>query len=188
MALREVGGLRTGDVCSSQLRRSAPPTGRRGKVRKEHHLAYTVAILKTFQWLLLCLFLAFPQCYRMWSTCAAFSLWNVQSEVATSFHTPTITFPRGATWSGDLPCCAAASWSRAKYGLPALSTVFPSAGARRRQRGQTCFPQTPQRQRKQVNIAVKTEQIIHITLSHNEEDGGLNIRAFIFDAQSWEHW
>lgn len=45
---------------------------------------------------------------------------------------------------------------------------------------------TPQTKR-EVNIAVKTEQIIHITLSHNEEDRGLSIRAFIFDAHSWEH-
>lgn len=108
--------------------------------------------------------------------------------VAASFHThPHITFPRGATRSGDLPCGAAASWSRAKNGLPALSAVFPSAGASRRQRGQTCFPQTHRRQRREVDIAVKTEQIIQITLSHREEDGGLNIRAFIFDAHSWEH-
>lgn len=119
--------------------------------------------------------------------CCILSVKRAKQKVATSFHTPTITFPRGAARSGDLPCCAAASWSRAKYGLPALSTVFPSAGASRRQCGQTCFPQTHQRQRREVDTAVKTEQIIHITLSHNEEDRGLNIRAFVFDAHSWEH-
>lgn len=57
-----------------------------------------------------------------------------------TFYTYKITFPRDATRSCDLPCCAAASWSCAKYGLPALSTVFPSAGVSRRQRGQTCVP------------------------------------------------
>lgn len=95
MALREVGGLRTGDVCcSSQLRRSAPPTGRRGKVRKERHLAYAVAILKAFQWRLLSLFPAFPQCYWMWSTCAPFSLWNVQSKKRLHLFThPQLPFP-----------------------------------------------------------------------------------------------
>lgn len=95
MALREVGGLRTGDVCcSSQLRRSAPPTGRRGKVRKAHHLAYTVGILKTFQRWLLSLFLVFPQCYWMWSICAASSLWNVQSKKSLHLFThPQLPFP-----------------------------------------------------------------------------------------------
>lgn len=89
MALREVGGLRTGDVCcSSQLRRSAPPTGRAGKVRKEHHLAYTEAILKTFQRWFLSLFLVFPHCYWMWSICAAFSLW-----LHLFTHTHTLPFP-----------------------------------------------------------------------------------------------
>lgn len=50
------------------------------------------------------------------------------------------TFPRGAALSRNLPCCAAASGSCAKYGLPALSPVFPSARAGWRQCGQAWVP------------------------------------------------
>lgn len=64
-----------------------------------------------------------------------------------SVFTPALnfTFPRGAARGGDLPCCVAGG---GKYGLPAFSSVLPSAGAGRRQRGQACVPTRSQRQNK----------------------------------------
>lgn len=69
-----------------------------------------------------------------------------------------ITFPRGAILSIDLPCSAGARWSRAKYGLPALSPVLPSAGAGWRQCGQACVPTHTMRtrERRVVNNAGQT--------------------------------
>lgn len=74
-------------------------------------------------------------------------IWRPELLIINLSIQPTLifTFPRGAARGGDLACCVA---GRGKYGLPAFSSVLPSAGAARRQSRQACVPTRSERENK----------------------------------------